>query len=169
MKIFKQRESAVIPEFATEGSACFDLRACFEDGMRIKTYNPHNKMIEIPVKMGANGLQLQLQPQFRTLIPTGLIFNIPNNHVMKCYPRSGMAVKYGVTLANSVGIIDSDYVEEVFITLFNTNDTPITVYNGDRLGQAMLEKTLTYTLEEAKRRPSQKTEREGGFGSTGVE
>jgi dUTP pyrophosphatase len=169
MKVFKQRESAAIPEFATEGSACFDLRACLEEGMKIKTYNPHNKMIEIPVKAGPNGLHVQLQPQFRTLIPTGLIFNIPNNHVMKCYARSGMAVKYGLGLANSVGIIDSDYVEEVFVTIFNMNDTPITIYNGDRLAQAMLEKTITYTLEETTRRPSQKTEREGGFGSTGVE
>lgn len=169
MKVYKLNEKAVIPEFATEGSACFDLRACFEDGLKIKTYNPHNKMIEIPVKNGANGLQIQAQPQFRTMIPTGLIFNIPNNHVMKCYARSGMAVKYGLTLANGVGIIDSDYVEQVYITLFNMNDTPITIYDGDRLAQAMLEKTLTYSLEEAKRRPSQKTERDGGFGSTGTE
>lgn len=169
MKVFRENENAVLPEFATEGSACFDLRACLDMGTRIKTYNPHNKLIEIPVKNGPSGFQVQAQPQFRTLIPTGLIFNIPTNHVLKCYPRSGMAIKYGLTLANGVGVIDSDYVEQVYISLHNLGDTPVTIYHGDRLAQAMLEKTLTYTLEEAKRRPSQKTERDGGFGSTGVE
>ena len=169
MKVFKESENAVIPEFATEGSACFDLRACLDEGVRIKTYNPHNKLIEIPVKNSANGFMVQAQPQFRTLIPTGLVFNIPKNHVMKCYARSGMAIKYGLTLANAVGVIDSDYVDQVYISLFNLCDTPVTVYHGDRLAQAMLEKTFTYTLEEAKRRPSQKTERDGGFGSTGIE
>ena len=168
MKIYREHENAVIPEFATEGSACFDLRACFDENTRIKTYNPHNKLIDLPVKYGQNGLQVQAQPQFRILIPTGLIFNIPKGHVLKCYARSSMANKYGLTLANGVGIIDSDYVEQTYISLYNMGDTPITIYHGDRLAQAMLEKTLTYTLEEAKYRPSQKTERDGGIGSTGV-
>jgi dUTP pyrophosphatase len=169
MKIFRSNEKAILPEFATEGSAGFDLRACFEVTTRIKTFNPHNKMIEIPVKKVESGIQFQVQPQFRTLIPTGLIFDIPDKHVMKVYPRSGMAVKYGLTLANAVGVIDCDYIDEVFITLFNMSDTPITVYDGDRLAQAMLEKLPTYSIEEAKRRPKQKTTREGGFGSTGTE
>jgi dUTP pyrophosphatase len=169
MKIYRLRESAVIPEFATEGSAGFDIRACFEKETRIKTYNPHNKLIEIPVKQTNAGISFQLQPQFRTLVPTGLIFSIPSNHVLKMYPRSGMSVKYGITLANAVGIIDSDYVEELFIPIFNMGDTPVTIYHGDRISQGILEKTPTYTLEETKKRPSQKTDREGGFGSTGNE
>lgn len=169
MKVFRLNPNAAMPEFATEGSACFDLRACFDEGMVITTYNPHNKKIQLPVKSGANCLQIQAQPQFRTLIPTGLIFNIPKNHVLKCYSRSGMSIKYGLALTNGTGIIDSDYVDEVFISLYNMNDTPITIYDGDRLAQAMLEKTITYTLEEAQRRPSQKTDRVGGFGSTGTE
>lgn len=169
MKVYRLNENASIPEFATEGSACFDLRACFDASTKIRTFNPHNKMIEIPVKQGENGIQVQVQPQFRTLIPTGLIFDIPEKYVMKVYPRSGMAVKYGLTLANAVGVIDSDYVEEVYISLFNLGDTPITIYHGDRLAQAMLEKTPAYKLEETTRRPTQKTSREGGFGSTGTE
>jgi dUTP pyrophosphatase len=169
MKVFKLKESASIPQFATEGSACFDLRVCFEEGTKIQNFNPHNKLIEIPVKKTQSGFSFQIQPQFRTLIPTGLIFSVPSNHVLKVYSRSGMSVKYGVNLSNSVGIIDSDYVEELFIPVFNLGDTPMTIYHNDRIAQAMLEKTFTYTLEEAKRRPSQKTEREGGFGSTGTE
>lgn len=169
MKVYRLNENATMPEFATEGSACFDLRACFDASTKIKTFNPHNKLIEIPVKQGENGIQVQVQPQFRTLIPTGLIFDIPEKYVMKVYPRSGMAVKYGLTLANAVGVIDSDYVEEVYISLFNLGDTPITVYHGDRLAQAMLEKIPAYKIEETTRRPTQKTSREGGFGSTGTE
>jgi dUTP pyrophosphatase len=169
MKIYRINESATIPEFATEGSAGFDIRACFSVETRIKTFNPHNKQIDIPVKQSNNGFSFQLQPQFRTLIPTGLIFSVPSNHVLKMYPRSGMSVKFGINLANCVGVVDSDYVEEVFIPVFNMCDTPVTIYHGDRLAQGILEKTHVYTLEETKKRPSKKTEREGGFGSTGVE
>lgn len=168
MKIFKLNEDAQIPEFATEGSACFDLRICFQAGMKIKTINPHNKVIEIPVKMGQHGLQFNLSPQFRTMLPTGLIFKVPTGHVMKVYPRSGMSIKNGLTLANSTGVIDSDYTDEVFIPIYNMGDTPITVYHGDRMVQAMLQKTLTYTLDQAERRPSKKESRDGGFGSTGT-
>lgn len=170
MKVFKINKDASVPEFATEGSACFDLQACLTVGARIKAYSPHNKQMELPVKMANDGRpSLTLHPEFRTLVPTGLVFDVPLGHVLKAYPRSGMSVKYGIRLANCTGIIDSDYVEETFITIMNDSDTPIQIYHGDRLAQAMLEKTVPYTLEEVDTKPEQKTERAGGFGSTGTE
>lgn len=170
MKIFKSNVNAIIPEFATEGSACFDLRACFDENVKVKAYNPHNREMFFPVKTSSNGkLSIQLQPQFRTLVPTGLIFDIPKNHVMKIYIRSSMALKNGLCLANNTAIIDSDYVDPTYVMLYNMTDTPIMVYEGDRIAQAMLEKTLTYKLEETSEKPTQKTDRDGGMGSTGVE
>ena len=170
MKIFKLNEGAQLPEFATEGSACFDVRACFELGTKFRAFNPHNREIELPVKENAAGEAVfQVPPQFRVLVPTGLIFNIPNNHVLKMYIRSSMAFKSGLFLANSVAIIDSDYVDETFILIYNSNDTPVTIKSGDRIAQGQLEKVGSYPLEEAKYRPSKKTDREGGVGSTGTE
>ncbi len=169
MKVFKLRENADLPAFATEGSACFDLKACLSADTKLTTYSPHNKEIIVPTKIGADGRAVTvLHPQFRTLVPTGLIFDIPKNHVLKVYPRSGMSVKFGIGLANSVGVIDSDYVEETFITVYNMGDTPINIFHGDRIAQAMLEEVKAYTLVERKSRPEKKTDRDGGLGSTGV-
>jgi dUTP pyrophosphatase len=169
MKIFRVSENVELPEFATEGSACFDLRACLNPGDKVKAYNPHNRMMEIPVKVDSQGRTFaQVQPSFRTLIPTGLIFDIPKGHVLKVYIRSSMAFKFGLGLANDTAIIDSDYVDPTYVMLFNMGDTPVNLYHGDRIAQAMLEKLHTYTLTETKTAPKQKTDRTGGLGSTGV-
>jgi dUTP pyrophosphatase len=167
MKIFKVSENAEIPAFATEGSACFDIKVCLNTTDKILSYNPHNRETYFPVKVQNGRASIQLQPQFRTLIPTGLIFDIPSNHVMKLHIRSSMALKYGLALANDTGIIDSDYVDPVYVMVYNMGDTPITLYHGDRIAQAMLEKTLSYKLEETKTAPAKKTDRVGGLGSTG--
>jgi dUTP pyrophosphatase len=170
MKVFKTNENIELPAFATEGSACFDLRAYLEEGSKVKAFNPHNRESEFPVKRDSSGkLFTQIQPSFRTLVPTGLIFDIPKNHVLKIYIRSSMALKYGLGLANNVAIIDSDYVDPTYVMIYNMGDTPITIYNGDRIAQAMLEKTFSYEIKERKTAPTQKTDRDGGMGSTGVE
>jgi dUTP pyrophosphatase len=169
MKVFKYSPNAEIPAFATEGSAAFDLKACFDAGTKLKAYNPHNREMEIPVKPAADGrLSVTLHPQFRTLVPTGLIFDIPDKHVLKVFIRSSMALKYSLALANGTGIIDSDYVDPTYMMVINTGDTPILLYHGDRVAQALLEKTYKYTLEETTEKPTQKTDRVGGLGSTGV-
>lgn len=169
MKVFRLNDAAELPAFATEGSACFDVKVCITAETKLKTYSPHNKEIIVPTKIASDGRAVTvLHPQFRTLVPTGLIFDIPKNHVLKVFPRSGMSVKYGIGLANSTGIIDSDYVEELFVPVYNMGDTPISIYHGDRIAQAMLEEIKTYTLVERKSRPEQKTERAGGIGSTGT-
>jgi dUTP pyrophosphatase len=169
MKIFKHSPLAEIPAFATEGSAAFDLKVCIDEGDKIRAFGPFNKEIELPVrKANNNSAYIQILPQYRTLVPTGLIFDIPQKHVVKLYIRSSMAFKYGLGLANDVGIIDSDYVDPVYVMIYNMCDTPINLYHGDRIAQGILEKTLTYTLEETKTAPAKKTSRDGGIGSTGV-
>jgi dUTP pyrophosphatase len=125
--------------------------------------------MEIPVKPGADGkLSITLHPQFRTLVPTGLIFDIPDRHVLKLFIRSSMALKYSLSLANGTGIIDSDYVDPTYMMVINNGDTPIQIYHGDRIAQGILEKTLKYTLEETTEQPGKKTDRDGGLGSTGT-
>lgn len=168
MLVYKVNEAAEIPQYATDGSACFDVKACFKNGDTLKSYNNWNKEQKIVVKgVGGNKDAFQLPPDIRVLIPTGLIFDIPENHVMKMYIRSGTALKKGLTLANNVGIIDSDYVDETFIMLVNQTDCLVTIENGERLAQCLVEQTTSVGIIETTEKPELKTDRDGGFGSTG--
>jgi dUTP pyrophosphatase len=168
MEIFRVSENAEIPAFATQGSACFDLKACFDADGKIKAYNPHNKETYVPVKQSNGGLSIQVPPSFRALIPTGLIFDISTGYELKVHIRSSMAFKYGIVLANSTGVIDSDYVDPTYVMVYNISDTPVTIYHGDRIAQAQLVKLEEYDLTETKTRPAKKTDRDGGIGSTGT-
>jgi len=112
---------------------------------------------------------VQVNPNERVLIPTGLIFDIPNGYSMRLYPRSGLALKQGLTLANNVGIIDSDYVEPVFAMITNISGTTQYVKHNERICQAELFKDHLCVLEEINEPPERKTDRDGGFGSTGKE
>jgi dUTP pyrophosphatase len=169
MEIFKVSENAELPVFATKGSACFDLRACLNLDEKVITYNPHNKETYLPVKQSNNNkLYINIPPSFRALVPTGLIFNIPEGHVIKIYIRSSFALKYGLMLANGTAIIDSDYCDPTYIMLYNSSDTSIVLYHGDRIAQAELVKLKNYDLVETKIRPVKNTDRTGGMGSTGT-
>jgi dUTP pyrophosphatase len=168
MEIFRVRDYAEMPAFATEGSACFDVKATFQEGERLKAYNAWNKEIPILVKKVGGVVRASIPPETRVFIPTGLIFNVPDNHVLEMFIRSSVATKKGLVLANGVGVIDSDYVEESFIALHNISDSLVIIEAGERLAQCRLEETLQYELKEIKKAPARKTSRNGGFGSTGT-
>lgn len=168
MKIYKCKEYATIPEFATKGSAAFDVRAAFEVGERMATYNAWNKKVDIVSKVIAGKVAIQIAPETRVLVPTGLIFDIPEKHVLKMYVRSSVALKKGLTLVNGVGIIDSDYVDPSYILLHNISDSLVVIEHGERLAQCILEPVLEYSIEEISEPPAQKTDRTGGMGSTGT-
>jgi dUTP pyrophosphatase len=168
MNIYKLNPAAKTPAYATKGSAAFDLAACLDNVARVKAYNPHNKEMEMPVRVGSDGrAMVSLQPMFRMLVPTGLIFDIPEKHVLKLNVRSSVALKHGLVLANGTAIIDSDYVEETFVMLLNNSDTPFTVYDGERIAQGMVEKVTQQKFDELEEPPARKGDRKGGLGSTG--
>jgi dUTP pyrophosphatase len=169
MRVYREREEAQLPEYATEGSACFDLRACLAVGDQIRMRNPHNKEMLLPVKLLNGKPAVQAHPGFRILVPTGLIFDIPSGYYMDITIRSSMAFKYGLVLANAVGIVDADYVEQTYMMILNTGDTPVTLYHGDRIAQAKIVKVNQVAMTERKTRPSKKGDRDGGIGSTGTE
>ena len=168
MKIFRMNENAELPTYATEGSAAFDIKTCFKRGDKITAYNNWNKQVTMVVKgVGTSPNSFQLPPDTRALIPTGLIFDVPEKHVLKMFIRSSVALKRGLVLANSTGIIDSDYVNEVFIMINNGTDSLATISDGERLAQCILEKISQVKLAEITTQPTKKTDRDGGFGSTG--
>lgn len=131
-----------LPRFATEGAAAMDLYAC----------------IEAPVVIA---------PLERAVIPSGIAIALPgNDYVALLFSRSGMGIKSGVCLSNSVGVIDSDYRGEIGVGLLNTSDTPYTVQPGDRIAQLMVTPVVRPTVEVVDELPA--TDRgAGGFGSTG--
>ena len=136
------------------------------DNSTVSVYINQFDELEIKNRLVQNE-RVQVNPNERVLIPTGLILDIPNGHSVRLYPRSGLALKSGLTLANNVGIIDSDYVEPVFAMITNISGTTQYMKHDERVCQAELFKDHLCVLEEISEQPERKTDRDGGFGSTG--
>lgn len=131
-----------LPTYATEKSAGMDLTAALEEA-------------------------LEIAPGDRALVPTGLSISLPEGHEAQIRPRSGLAVKHGVTVLNTPGTIDADYRGEIKVILINHGKEPFTIERGMRIAQMVVEKfehvewDVVESLEETERG-------EGGFGSTGT-
>lgn len=130
------------PRYATEGAAGLDLPACLDTPAVI-------------------------EPGARIVIPTGLAVQIPSRYIVGLvFPRSGLAVKHGISLANAVGVIDSDYKGEVLIGLINQGDKAYTINPGERVAQIVFLPVFQVKLEETE--TLEESDRgAGGFGSTG--
>lgn len=163
--IHAQHASAVMPKRATAQSACWDVSACLMDGDRIQVYNAWNEYSTRIV----SDQQFTLFGGERALIPTGWIFDIPVGCSMRLHPRSGLAWKQGISLANAEGVIDSDYTQETFVLLCNQTDKQNVISHGDRIAQFELVRDLEFSVTVLDQPPQQKTLRDGGFGSTGVQ
>ena len=171
LKFFKLNETVQLPTFATKQSACFDLHANLLEGEEIEYYQAiSTKSIPRRIAFDINSSRsfIQINNMERMLIPTGLIADIPVGFSIRLHSRSGLAFKQGVYLANCEGIIDSDYVDPIFAMVTNISNVPVRIYNGDRICQGELVRCEKYTLDESDEAPSQKTDRDGGFGSTGT-
>ena len=108
-----------------------------------------------------------LAPLERRLVPTGLYIALPAGYEAQVRPRSGLALKHGITLLNSPGTIDADYRGELGVILANLSDQPFTVADGDRIAQLVIARHETVTWEPVEALSD--TERgEGGFGHSGV-
>lgn len=159
------------PRFGTEQSACFDLCAyAGASSSPIDCWTQDNKTIKLMPHRNEDGThRCYLVPAHsRALVPTGIVLDIPKGYSVRIHARSGLAVKGGLIMANSEGIVDSDYVREVFIAVYNNSSTYIKINHGDRIAQAEMIPVLNYTIEKTADNIEQKTERSGGFGSTGI-
>lgn len=130
-----------LPKYATKLSAGMDLRANIEE-------------------------PIVLQPGERRLIPTGIHIGLPQGYEAQVRPRSGLAIKHGITCLNSPGTIDADYTGDVGVILINHGQEPFTINDGDRIAQMVIAKYKQVTWVEVEE--LQATERgDGGFGHTG--
>lgn len=111
--------------------------------------------------------ELTLQPGDIRLIPTGLSISLPKGYEAQVRPRSGLALRYGLGLANSPGTIDSDYRGDVGVIVINWGKEPFTIRRGDRIAQMVITKVYQATVEEVNE--IDPTERgKGGFGHSGI-
>lgn len=108
-----------------------------------------------------------LEPQARMLIPTGLFVELPEGYEAQVRPRSGLALKHGITVLNSPGTIDADYRGEIKVLLINHGQDAFTIQNGERIAQMVIAQHATVQWVETQSLSN--TERgEGGYGSTGL-
>ncbi len=143
LKVKILSDLAILPKRATDGSAGYDLHAAIDDDIIIKSHQTQK-------------------------INTGIALELWDNSVCAfVYARSSLACKHGITPANCVGVIDSDYRGEVIVFLTNSSDVDFTVKCGDRIAQMVLAPVITPELELSEKLNT--TDRnDGGFGSTGI-
>ena len=110
---------------------------------------------------------MELVPGARKLVPTGLVLQIPEGYEVQVRPRSGLAIRHGITLLNSPGTIDSDYRGEVMVMLINLGAEAVTIERGERIAQIVVAPVVQAALVEVKA-VSETTRGAGGFGSTGT-
>lgn len=130
-----------LPEYATPGSSGMDIRA----------------NIETPIV---------LAPNDRVLVPTGLFFEMPENMEAQIRPRSGLAIKQGITCLNTPGTIDADYRGEIKVILINLSTTHQTIQNGDRIAQVVFQEVLKVQWKLVAE-INETSRGAGGFGHTG--
>ena len=132
-----------LPSYATEGSAALDLRACISD-------------------------EIEIQPGETAFIGSGIAINIKDPNVVGIIaPRSGLGIKKGIVLANTIGVVDSDYQGEIKIGLFNRGKTTYIVKPGERLCQMMFMPVIKAVLNLVKEFRNETVRGQGGFGHSG--
>ena len=182
LNYYKQYEDVLDPKFSTEGAACFDIHAYLKPGTVVKCYDENNEVytqtvsdVEAPLFPAVEFVSttnkpansIIILPNSRIMIPTGIILDIPKYFSVRVHSRSSLALKQGLRLANSEGIIDYDYIDPLYIVMHNTSKVNVVISNGNRIAQCELIPMLKYQLQESTQAPEAKTDRIGGFGSTG--
>jgi dUTP pyrophosphatase len=135
-------EGLPLPSYATEGAAGMDLLAA----------------VTAP---------LVILPGGRALVPTGLRIALPPGHEMQVRPRSGLALKHGITMPNTPGTVDEDYRGELQVIILNAGTEPFTIERGMRIAQAVIAPVVRATWRETETLPDSQRGA-GGFGSTGT-
>jgi dUTP pyrophosphatase len=139
VKLKKLYKEAIIPKYQSQFAAGFDLHS-------LKDY--------------------EIKPKERVLVQTGLAMEIESGYELQIRPRSGLALKHGITVLNTPGTVDSDYRGEIMVLLINHSDETFVIKQNERIAQGVIQKIIQASFVEVEE--LEKTQRgEGGFGSTG--
>ena len=141
IKVLVKRLQGKLPQYMTPHSAGMDLFASLEE-------------------------EVTLTPGERRLIPTGIAIALPEGYEAQVRPRSGLALKHGVTLLNTPGTVDTDYRGEIGCIMINLGAEPFVIKDGDRVAQLVFNQVAYAELQEVEELP-ESTRGEGGFGHTG--
>ncbi|MDR0834237.1 MAG: dUTP diphosphatase [Candidatus Symbiothrix sp.] len=141
VKVINKSKHA-LPEYETPHSAGLDLRANIDEPIVLKSLE-------------------------RALVPTGIFFELPIGYEAQIRPRSGLAIKFGISLVNSPGTIDSDYRGEIKVIVINLSNEPFTITDGERICQMVVAKHERVDWQAVKELDTTKRG-DGGFGHTGV-
>ena len=141
IKVLVKRLQGKLPQYMTPHSAGMDLFASLEE-------------------------EVTLTPGERRLIPTGIAIALPEGYEAQVRPRSGLALKHGVTLLNTPGTVDTDYRGEIGCIMINLGAEPFVIKDGDRVAQLVFNQVAHAELQEVEELP-ESTRGEGGFGHTG--
>jgi deoxyuridine 5''-triphosphate nucleotidohydrolase (dut) len=136
------RSGHELPAYETPSAAGMDIRACLSE-------------------------PITLQPLERALIPTGLRIELPHGYECQIRPRSGLALKKGISLVNTPGTVDSDYRGEIGVIMINLSNEPFTVTDGERIAQMVVKEYVRVDWEPAERLDETKRG-DGAFGHTGI-
>jgi dUTP pyrophosphatase len=142
VKFQKLKPPAIVPKYQTAQAAGADLYACLEEAVTVKAGE-------------------------RVLVPSGIAVELPKGYELQIRPRSGLAVKHGVTVLNSPGTVDSDYRGELMVLLVNHGQEPFKIQHGERIAQVIICRHETVTFEEVTEF-SESERGTAGFGSTGI-
>jgi dUTP pyrophosphatase len=142
IRIKRLRPGARIPRRQTPGASGWDLHACLEEPLR-------------------------LRPGQRVSVPTGLAVALPPGYELQIRPRSGLALRHGLTLLNAPGTVDSDYRGEIRVILVHQGEEEVVIRPGDRIAQMVLSRVPQAVLEEVEEL-DETLRGSGGFGHTGV-
>lgn len=137
------RSGHELPAYETPSSAGMDIHACLDEPVVLK-------------------------PLQRALIPTGLRIQLPQGHECQIRPRSGLALKHGISLVNTPGTVDADYRGEIGVIMINLSDEPFVVNDGERIAQMVITQ-YTHVEWEPVTELDQTKRGDGGFGHTGVD
>lgn len=140
LKVERISEDAQLPYYATDGSSGMDLISCNDYTLNVNS---------------------------RILVQTGIKCEIPHGMEAQIRPRSGLALKHGITVLNTPGTIDHDYSGEICVLLFNTSDSPFQIKKGDRVAQMVISPVVRLKINEVDSLTRETKRGEGGFGSTG--
>jgi dUTP pyrophosphatase len=186
--VYALNSDVQLPTYGTSLSSCFDVRFCPTTNI-VDGYDQNNEKVERFVYIERDQAYVQILPGDRLLIPTGMVFllnyqvsiedfaDIVKHHdddvslrdfSIRLHPRSGLALKQGLVLANCEGVVDADYQHEVFVMLHNISKVTARINRGDRIAQGEVVCNEPFSFYRLSEMPQKVSERNGGFGSTGV-